>query len=163
MLPPGFTPPSPDTSIPSIAQKTADLSTLVKALTIADLVDILSGKGPFTVFAPTNAAFSALPASELKYLLKTKAALTEVLKYHVASGSVLSSALKNGEKIKTLEGADVNVTITKATVKTADVKATNGVVHIIDQVLIPPGFSFPTIPAVATSASLKTLVKAVKA
>jgi len=163
-----------DDPIPSIAGKTDDLSTLVTALKTAGLVDTLSGKGPFTVFAPGNAAFKALPNATLKYLLHDKVALTKVLEYHVASGSVLSSALKNGEQIKTLEGADVNVTITKkdnkttvminkATVTTADVKATNGVVHIINQVLTPPGFSVPTIPAVATAAGLKTLVAAVGA
>jgi len=138
----------------------------------AGLVGTLSGKGPFTVFAPGNAAFTALPANDLKYLLQNKDALTKVLEYHVVSGSVLSSALKNGEHIKTLEGADVNVTITKegnvttvmidkATVTIADVKATNGVVHIINKVLIPPGFSVPTIPELAKAQGLNTLVAAV--
>jgi uncharacterized surface protein with fasciclin (FAS1) repeats len=163
-----------DDSITSLAKKTADLSTLVTALKTAGLDDTLSGKGPFTVFAPGNAAFKALPASELAYLLHDNATLTKVLEYHVASGSVLSSALKNGEKIKTLQGADVNVTITKknnvtsimiddATVTTADVNATNGVIHIIDQVLIPPNLSVPNIPAVAKASGLKTLVSAVTA
>jgi len=163
-----------DDPIPTLAGKQAELSTLVTALKDAGLVDTLSGKGPFTVFAPVNAAFAALPNATLAYLLHDKAALTKVLEYHVASGSVLSSALKNGEQIKTLEGSDVNVTITKkdnkttvmintATVTTADVKATNGVVHIISEVLIPPGLSVPTIPAVATAAGLKTLVAAVGA
>jgi len=163
-----------DNPIPKLAGTQADLSTLVTALKDAGLVDTLSGKGPFTVFAPVNAAFADLPNATLAYLLHDKAALTKVLEYHVASGSVLSSALKNGEKIPTLEGADVNVTITTkdnkttvmintATVTTADVKATNGVVHIINKVLIPPGLSVPTIPAVAKAAGLKTLLAAVGA
>lgn len=161
-------------TIPIIATRTSDLSTLVTALVAAGLVDTLSAKGPFTVFAPDNAAFSALAASELAYLLHNKTALTKVLEYHVVSGSVLSSALKSGEQVKTLEGSNVSVTITKkgnvttvmingATVKTADVKASNGVVHIINKVLIPPGFESPTIPQLATSEGLKTLVTAVTA
>jgi len=177
MLPPGFALPgvgdnSP--TIPSIAEKTDNLSTLVTALKAAGLVDTLSGKGPYTVFAPTNKAFRFLRPAELTYLLNNKTALTKVLEYHVADGSVLSSALTNGEKIKTLEGANVSVTITKkgtvttvmineATVTVADVKASNGVVHIVNQVLIPPGLEVPTIPEVAVSAGLKTLVAAVTA
>lgn len=140
----------------------------------AGLVDILAGKGPFTVFAPTNDAFAELPKAELTYLLHNKTALTEVLEYHVASGSVLSTALTNGEKIMTLEGENVTVTITKtsngttvkiddATVTTANVKASNGVVHVIDKVLVPPGFSAPTIPQLAAAANLSTLVAAVTA
>ena len=163
-----------DNTIPTLAGKTADLSTLVTALKAASLIDTLSAKGPFTVFAPDNTAFGKLPSALLAYLLHDKAALTQVLEYHVASGSVLSSALGNGDKLETLEGDDVNVTITKkdnkttvmineANVKTADVMATNGVVHIISQVLIPSAFSVPTIPAVATAAGLKTLVAAVGA
>jgi len=161
-------------TVPGIAEKTKDLSTLVTALQTAGLVDTLAGKGPFTVFAPTNEAFAALPKAELTYLLNNKTALTEVLEYHVASGSVLSSALTNGEKIKTLEGEDVTVTITNtsngttvmiddATVTRADVAASNGVVHIIDKVLIPPTFSAPTIPQLAAAANLTTLVAAVTA
>merc|ERR1712238_99311 len=102
-------------TIPGIAEKTSDLSTLVTALQAAGLVDTLAGSGPFTVFAPTNEAFAALPAAELKYLLNNKTALTEVLEYHVASGKVLSTDLSDGEKIKTLEGEDVTVTITNNT------------------------------------------------
>jgi len=158
--------------ITSVAEKTKDLSTLVTLLKSAGLVKTLSGKGPFTVFAPGNAAFKALPASLVQYLLHDKDSLTKVLEYHVAAGNVRSTALKNGQKIKTLEGADVNVTITKkgnvttvmidkATVTTANVNATNGVVHIINKVLIPPGFSVPTIPELAKAEGLNTLVAAV--
>jgi len=161
-------------TIPGIAEKTSDLSTLVTALQAAGLVDTLAGSGPFTVFAPTNEAFAAVPAAELKYLLNNKTALTEVLEYHVASGKVLSTDLTDGEKIKTLEGEDVTVTITNntngttvkiddATVQTANVEASNGVVHIIDKVMIPPGFTAPTIPELAAAANLSTLVAAITA
>jgi len=159
----------PDT-ISGIALKTSDLSTLVTALQTAGLVDTLAGSGPFTVFAPTNEAFAAVPAAELKYLLSNKTALTEVLEYHVVAGKIESTALTNGEKIKTLEGEDVTVTIDGTTVKidnamvtTANVNAANGVVHIIDKVLIPPGFTAPTIPELAAAANLSTLVAAVTA
>merc|ERR1712194_677514 len=108
------------------------------------------------------------------YLLANKTALIKVLEYHVASGSVLSTDLSNGEKIKTLEGEDVTVTITKtsnsttvkindATVTTANVKASNGVVHIIDKALVPPSFTAPTIPELAAAANLSTLVAAITA
>jgi len=127
-----------------------------------------------TVFAPTNEAFAAVPPAELKYLLNNKTALTAVLEYHVASGKVLSTDLSNGEEIPTLQGENVTVTITSttnetsvkidnATVKTANVEASNGVVHIIDQVMIPPGFTAPTIPELAAAANLTTLVAAVTA
>jgi len=158
-------------TIPGLASKTASLSTLVTALKAADLVDTLSGKGPFTVFAPTNDAFDAIPKATLTYLLANKTALTQVLTYHVVSGKVLSSDLKNGEKVMTLEGNNVTVKldgggvmINDAKVKTADVMASNGVVHIIDKVLLPPGFAPPTIPdlAIATP-DLSTLVAALKA
>jgi len=161
-------------TIAGIAEKTADLSTLVTALQTAGLVDILAGSGPFTVFAPTNEAFAAVPPAELKYLLNNKTALTAVLEYHVASGKVLSTDLSNGEEIPTLQGENVTVTITSttnetsvkidnATVTTANVEASNGVVHIIDQVMIPPGFTAPTIPELAAAANLTTLVAAVTA
>jgi len=153
LIPPGFVPPAYE-SIPEIATADADLSTLVTALTKGALVDLLSGAGPFTVFAPTNEAFKKLPAALLDALLlpANKAKLVEVLAYHVAKGKVLSTDLKNGQKITTLdEKKIVAVNITGETVKIndaevtkADVMAVNGVVHIIDAVLIPPGFVPPT-------------------
>lgn len=171
-------------AIPTVAEGQADLSTLVSALKAADLVKTLSGKGPFTVFAPTNKAFSAIPTAELTYLLapEQKDTLTKLLEYHVASGSLESSDLKNGEQIKTLEGDNVTISITvvkhntsntttnttvvkveDATVEKANVKASNGVVHVIDEVLVPSGFSklLKNIPEVATAAKFTTLVKAV--
>jgi len=158
----------------TLAGNTKDLSTLVTALTDAGLVDTLSGAGPFTVFAPTNEAFAALPPAQLTYLLNTKAELQKVLEYHVVSGAVKSGDLKNGEEVKTLEGANVTVKITTAanattikindaTVKTANVEASNGVVHIINQVLLPPGFKIPTIPEVAAANNFTTLLTALEA
>lgn len=163
--------PAGSDTIPGLASKTASLSTLVVALKAADLVDTLSGKGPFTVFAPSNDAFNAIPKATLTYLLANKTALTQVLTYHVVSGKVLSSDLKNGEKVMTLEGNNLTVKldgggvmVNDAKVTTANVIASNGVVHIIDKVLLPPGFAPPTIPdlAIATP-DLSTLVAALKA
>merc|ERR1712086_17815 len=112
------------------------------------------------VFAPSNEAFNALPAAQLIYLLNTKDELQKLLEYHVVSGDVKSGDLKNDEEVTTLEGANVTVTITTdanattikingATVTTPNVEASNGVVHIINKVFLPPGFKIPTIPEVA--------------
>jgi uncharacterized surface protein with fasciclin (FAS1) repeats len=167
--------PSPDNTIPAIAEGDADLSDLVAALKAADLVSTLSGTGPFTVFAPNNGAFEALPnnGALLTYLLNTKETLTKVLQYHVTSGKVMSSDLTNGEKIKMLGGGNVTVDINGSTVKInnatvikANVEASNGVVHIINEVLVPTDVNLatPTIPELASKdTDLSTLVKAVGA
>merc|ERR1719171_1767543 len=137
-------------NIVELASATPDLSTLVSAVKAGDLVDTLSGTGPFTVFAPTNEAFAKLPKATLDFLLKpeNKAKLVDILTYHVAAGAVHAADLTNGEKITTVEGKQVEarifgskgeyVFINNARVTTADVDASNGVVHIIDKVLIPP-------------------------
>ena len=128
------------------AVATQDLSTLVEAVKAAGLVDTLNGSGPFTVFAPTNEAFSKLPAGTLNDLLKpeNKDKLTNILKYHVVSGQVLAADIKNGN-VKTLEGKDImldkkadGVYVNNAKVVKADIKASNGVIHEIDAVLLPP-------------------------
>merc|ERR1719487_2433030 len=124
LLPPGFTPPQPTSPTPpspapasktivDLAVGTSDLSTLVTALKAASLVDTLSGKGPFTVFAPTNEAFAKLDKRVLNYLLEPchVEELKKVLTYHVASGAVKSTDLKPFERIKTLEGQEVLVEI----------------------------------------------------
>jgi len=148
LIPPGFSAPS----IPAVATS-AGLKTLVKAVTAAKLGSVLEGKGPFTVFAPTDAAFSNLPKGVLDALLQPGNIkdLVKVLKYHVVAGELVSADLKNGEHVKTLEGQDVNVTISgstvsidKAKVTKADVYAGNGVVHVIDAVMLPPGFTPPS-------------------
>ena len=113
--PPTPTPPSPaeDTTVVDLAVATADLSTLVTAVKAAGLVDTLSGKGPFTVFAPTNEAFAKLDKRVLDYLLEPahKEQLTKVLTYHVVAAEAKSTDLKNGEEIKTVEGKTVKVSI----------------------------------------------------
>merc|ERR1712028_273941 len=142
-------------SIVDLAVATPDLSTLVTALKAGGLVDTLSGTGPFTVFAPTNEAFAKLPPIVPQMLLepKNKDTLAKVLTYYVVSGAVLSKDLTDNEKIKTVEGEDVTahvttagVKINDATVKTADVVASNGVVHIIESVLLPAGVTLPAVP-----------------
>jgi len=120
---------------------------LAAALTKANLVETLKGDGPFTVFAPTDAAFAAA-LSELgitQEQLLARADLADILKYHVASGKVMSTALKNDQSVPTLQGASVKVAISEgavsisgAKVSTADVECSNGVIHVIDKVLLPP-------------------------
>lgn len=124
-----------------------DLSTLVAAVKAGGLVDVLKGDGPFTVFAPTNEAFAALPAGTVESLLKpeNKDQLVAILTYHVVAGKVMSGDLSNGQKAATVQGEKVDVSIKGGKVKisganviAADVLAKNGVVHVIDKVILPP-------------------------
>ena len=132
--------------IVAIASGDPQFKTLTKALGAAGLVTTLQGKGPFTVFAPTDAAFAALPKGTLDDLLKpaNKAKLTKILTYHVVSGSVLSTSLKSGDVISVEKSplkvvvSDGKVTVGGANVVKADIKASNGVIHVIDKVLLPP-------------------------
>jgi uncharacterized surface protein with fasciclin (FAS1) repeats len=134
-------------TVVDVAASNPDFSTLVTAIKAAGLVDALNGKGPFTVFAPTNAAFAALPAGTVDDLLKpeNKAKLTAILTYHVLPAKIESSALagKTLTSPATLQGGTLAVDGTKgvkingATVTAADVKASNGVIHVIDKVLLP--------------------------
>ncbi|WPP53713.1 fasciclin domain-containing protein [Catalinimonas niigatensis] len=133
--------------IVDLAGSQDNLSTLVTAVKAAGLVETLKGDGPFTVFAPTNEAFEALPAGTLEMLLKpeNKDKLIAVLTYHVVSGDVESSGLSDGMSVATVEGSDIDVSIdgasvmvNEASVVSADVDASNGVVHVIDQVILPP-------------------------
>lgn len=134
-------------TVVDVAASNPEFSTLVAAVKAAGLVDALNGKGPFTVFAPTNAAFAALPAGTVESLLKpeNKAKLTAILTYHVLPAKIESSALagKTLTSPPTLQGTTLAVDGTKgvkindATVTTADVKASNGVIHVIDKVLLP--------------------------
>ena len=131
-------------SIVDIAVATTNLSTLVAAVTAAGLAEALSSQGPLTVFAPTNAAFEALPEGTLyKLLNENLPALTEILLYHVVDGGFPSSALADGFRVQTHQGQYLNISVTdvvkvnNATVVIPDVDADNGIVHVIDQVLLP--------------------------
>ncbi len=131
--------------IVTTAVDAGSFKTLATALTEAGLIETLKGKGPFTVFAPTDAAFAKLPKGTLESLLKDKEALKKILLYHVVAGNVMASDVVKLKDAKTVEGSDVmievkdgNVMINNAKVTTADVKASNGVIHIIDTVLLPP-------------------------
>ena len=135
--------------------------TLVAALTAADLVDVLSGDGPFTVFAPTDDAFAALPAGTVESLLlpENLTTLQDILKYHVVPAKVLSTDLTLNQHATTLEGSDVTVTsldpvkINESEVIQADVMASNGVVHVLDAVLMPPSDEEPTMGPTAMEES----------
>jgi len=116
--------------------------TLATALTAAGLIDTLKGKGPFTVFAPTDEAFAKIPKADLDALLKDKAKLTAVLTYHVVPGTVMAKDVKAG-KVKTVQGSDITiataggVTVNGAKVTKTDITASNGVIHVIDTVIMP--------------------------
>ncbi len=116
--------------------------TLAAALQAAGLVDTLKGKGPFTVFAPTDEAFAKIPKADLDALLKDKAKLTAVLTYHVVAGKVMAKDVKAG-KVKSVQGSELTlataggVTVDGAKVVKADIVADNGVIHVIDSVVLP--------------------------
>ena len=133
-------------TIVDVAVAAGNFTTLVAAVTAADLVETLSGTGPFTVFAPTDEAFAALPAGVLDALLlpENKALLAQILTYHVVSGKVMAADVTDGD-VATVEGQNVmlmtmgGVTVNGAKVVAADVMASNGVIHAIDAVILPPG------------------------
>lgn len=120
--------------------------TLVAAVSAADLVNTLKGDGPFTVFAPTDEAFAALPEGTVETLLlpENKAQLVEILTYHVVSGKVMSTDLSDDMTAETVQGSEImidlddGVKINEATVTTADIETSNGVIHVIDAVILPP-------------------------
>ncbi|RZL40108.1 MAG: fasciclin domain-containing protein [Rubrivivax sp.] len=119
-----------------------NFKTLATALQAAGLVDTLKGPGPFTVFAPTDAAFAKVPKADLDALLKDKAKLTAVLTYHVVPGKVMAKDVKAG-KVKTVQGSELTITtmggvmVDNAKVTTTDIVADNGVIHVIDTVVMP--------------------------
>ena len=125
------------------AVSAGDFTTLVAAVKAADLVDTLKGKGPFTVFAPTDAAFAKLPEGTVDELLKDTPKLKKILTYHVVSVKVLAADVKKLKSATTVEGSDIKINASKgvkvndSTVTTADVAADNGVIHVIDTVLMP--------------------------
>jgi uncharacterized surface protein with fasciclin (FAS1) repeats len=119
--------------------------TLVKLVQEAGLVDALRGEGPFTVFAPTDEAFAKLPKSQVDALLKDKEALRRVLLYHVVQGKVMASDVTKMRSAKTLQGQNINIRVRNNTVQInnakvvkADIVCSNGVIHVIDKVILPP-------------------------
>lgn len=148
ILPPSDEAAEEAQTIVEIAVADERFSTLVAAVTAADLVETLSGEGPFTVFAPTNDAFAALPAGTLDSLLlpENKQALTDILLYHVVSGKVMAADVVGLTSATTVLGADITITVRDGKVYLndtveviiTDIEASNGVIHVIDAVLLPP-------------------------
>jgi uncharacterized surface protein with fasciclin (FAS1) repeats len=127
-----------------VAKAAGDFNTLLKAATVAGLAETLSKKGPFTVFAPTDKAFAALPKGTLDALLKDPQKLKNIILYHAISGKIMSTDLKGEQKVKTVMGKEVKINaiagvkVNEAKVIKADIKADNGVIHVIDKVILPP-------------------------
>ncbi|MCZ7617732.1 MAG: fasciclin domain-containing protein [Myxococcota bacterium] len=137
--------PVPAGDIVVVAQQAGSFGTLVTALEAADLVETLQGSGPFTVFAPTDAAFAKIPAEQLSALLADKDQLRAVLTYHVVPGKVSAADVVKLDSVKTVQGSAVTidasdgVRVDGARVTTADIPASNGVIHGIDTVILPKG------------------------
>ncbi|MEI8106654.1 MAG: fasciclin domain-containing protein [Verrucomicrobiota bacterium] len=136
---------APAPTVVAIAAGNPDFSTLVAAVKAAGLAETLSGAGPFTIFAPTNAAFAKLPAGTVETLLKpeNKAKLASILTYHVVAGKVLAADVKSG-MVKTVQGGEITivanadgVTVNGAKVLKTDIVGSNGVIHVIDTVILP--------------------------
>ncbi|NIT55771.1 MAG: fasciclin domain-containing protein [Aliifodinibius sp.] len=150
---------NPDKTISEKVAEKEDLSTLMTALEAAELVEVLKGEGPYTVFAPTNKAFAELPEGKLEDLLKPehKGELAKILKYHVVAGKIFASDIGEEQMIKTLEGSELrilnqkttddymgdeseamnSIMVNNAIVTNADIEVSNGVIHIIDGVVMP--------------------------
>ncbi|GAA5079795.1 fasciclin domain-containing protein [Roseibacterium beibuensis] len=133
-------------TIVETAVEAGTFTTLVAAVEAAGLVETLSGEGPFTVFAPTDEAFAALPEGTVESLLmeENRDQLVSILTYHVVPGAVMSGDLSDGMTAATVEGSDITITlgdtvmVNDATVTAADIEASNGVIHVIDSVIMPP-------------------------
>jgi transforming growth factor-beta-induced protein len=153
---------TPTQDVMQVADATSNLSTLVAAIDAASLRATLAGSGPFTVFAPTNDAFAAVDADVLTFLLATPAELSKVLTYHVVSGKVMSTDLSSGPVNTLNTGQSVTVDLSSgvkindASVTTADVETTNGVVHIIDKVMIPENLDLSGMLPSAAEAAIAT-------
>jgi uncharacterized surface protein with fasciclin (FAS1) repeats len=137
-------PSESEQTIVDIAAGNDNFKTLVAAVQAAGLTDTLSGDGPFTVLAPTDAAFTKLPAGTVESLIQDKEALTKVLTYHVLPGKIMAEDIVNLTSATTVQGQDVTikveggkVMINNANVVTTDIEASNGVIHVIDTVLLP--------------------------
>jgi uncharacterized surface protein with fasciclin (FAS1) repeats len=134
----------PSMNIVEVAVSAGSFNTLVAAVQAAGLVETLSGEGPFTVFAPTDEAFAEIPEADLNALLADKDALTAVLTYHVVAGKVMAADVVNLASAETVNGQSIDIAVTDgkvmidgAQVVTADVEASNGVIHVINKVILP--------------------------
>lgn len=142
--PPAAVAPAASKTIVEVATEAGSFKTLLTAVEAAGLVDTLKSPGPFTVFAPTDEAFAKIPAKDLEALLADKAALTAVLTYHVVPGTVMAKDVAGLKTAKTVQGAELpidtasGVKVGGATVIKTDIAASNGVIHVIDSVLMPP-------------------------
>ena len=155
-------PPKQDAQdIVDIAVADGRFTTLVAAVTAADLVDTLKSEGPFTVFAPTDAAFAALPEGTVEALLNDIPALTDILLYHVVAGKVMAADVVNLSTATTVQGKPVNISVVDGVVKIndaqviiTDIEASNGVIHVIDAVILPPEDAAPAVlPATGGASS----------
>lgn len=146
-----------------------DFNTLVAAVQAAGLVDTLKGEGPFTVFAPTDAAFAALPAGTIDALLADPTGdLTQILLYHVIAGKVMAADLSDGMQVNTVQGSSVTfklsasgAMINGANIVTTDIETANGVIHVIDAVLLPPANEPDVLPVTGSGLSYGTGLLAV--
>jgi uncharacterized surface protein with fasciclin (FAS1) repeats len=135
-----------ENDIVDVAVAAGDFTTLAAALEAADLVSVLKGEGPFTVFAPTDAAFAKLPEGTVEGLLADKEALTQVLTYHVVPGEVMAADVVGLSEAPTVQGSSIAISVVdgkvmlngSSTVVATDVNASNGVIHVIDTVILPP-------------------------
>lgn len=140
---------APTKDIVDTAVAAGNFETLVGLVKAAGLVETLKGEGPFTLFAPTDDAFSALPEGKVDVLRQDTDTLKELLTYHVVPGAVMSSELTDGMMVKTVQGQSLTigteggVTVNDAAVVTADIKASNGVIHVIDAVITPEKKEMP--------------------
>jgi uncharacterized surface protein with fasciclin (FAS1) repeats len=144
LLPVGAVDHHEQKDIVDTAVAAGSFKTLVTALQVAGLVETLKGKGPFTVFAPTDEAFAKLPAGTVEALLKDKEKLTKILLYHVVSGNVMAKDVVKLKSAKTVQGSEAKITVKdgqvmvdKANVVKTDIAASNGVIHVIDSVILP--------------------------
>ncbi len=136
----------PPDDLVDVAAGAGTFNTLLAAVKAADLEETLRGKGPFTVFAPTDEAFAKLPEGTVEALLADPEALANILLYHVVPGKVMAADISDGMKAETVQGSEVSfavhsdgaVTINNAQITAADIEAFNGVIHVIDEVLLPP-------------------------
>ena len=133
-----------DADIVAVAQSAGGFETLLAAATAADLVAVLQSEGPFTVFAPTDEAFASIPAADLQALLADKEALTEVLLYHVVPGKVAAADVVKLSEAETAAGQSVSIEVMNGSVKiddanvvATDIEASNGIIHVIDRVILP--------------------------